>query len=238
MSTLDQEHFKPALIYRKHQAPVRWALRSMLDFQFLTVKQFLKKELKAISGSILDVGAGLSPWRDLLPKDCPYQALDIEPLTPETKVFDGRTFPYSDHSFSAILCTEVIEHTPDPKAFIDEIARVLKPGGQLVLTVPFSARRHLLPMDFRRWTKEGLIELFKKDFKDIKIQERGTDLSVIANKLIVLEFKYLRQPWNWPLGIILIPQTILFWILAHLSLCLQPKGSLDPLGYGVTALRK
>lgn len=237
MGIQEVEHFKPTLIQSRRQAPWLWFLRSLFDFQFLTMKWFLARELRSLSGSVLDVGSGRSPWREFIPESCGYQALDIAPLTLETKVYDGKTLPYPNQSQDAVLCTEVIEHLPDPKILLAEIARVLKPEGKLVLTVPFSARRHLLPGDYHRWTKEGLQELLKKNFKDIQIQERGTDLSVIANKLIVLEFKYLRQPWNWLLGIVLLPPTLLIWILAHLSLRLQPSGSLDPLGYAVVAKR-
>lgn len=44
--------------------------------------------------------------------------------------------PFPDASFDAVLCTEVIEHTADPRTAVSELCRVLAPGGDLVLTVP------------------------------------------------------------------------------------------------------
>ena len=46
------------------------------------------------------------------------------------------SLPFPDRTFRAILCTEVIEHTADPAAAVQELCRVLAPGGTLVLTVP------------------------------------------------------------------------------------------------------
>ena len=60
--------------------------------------------------------------------------------------------------------------------------RVLKPGGTLLATVPFSARVHYAPYDVHRFTKYALTEMFA-GFEAVTIEERGNDLAVIANKL-------------------------------------------------------
>ena len=44
--------------------------------------------------------------------------------------------PYDGQTFDAVICTEVIEHIPDDRAAVRELARVLKPGGTLLATVP------------------------------------------------------------------------------------------------------
>lgn len=54
----------------------------------------------------------------------------------EFEVVDGFHFPYPDASFTKAICSEVIEHLIDPKPLLDEIKRVLKPGGVIVFTVP------------------------------------------------------------------------------------------------------
>lgn len=54
----------------------------------------------------------------------------------ETAVGDVLALPFADACFDIVLCTEVIEHTPQPGTAIDELARVLRPGGTLVLTTP------------------------------------------------------------------------------------------------------
>ena len=49
---------------------------------------------------------------------------------------DGTGLPFADGTFDAIICSEVMEHIPDDSAAARELARVLKPGGLLAVTVP------------------------------------------------------------------------------------------------------
>lgn len=63
-------------------------------------------------------------------------------------VSDITSIPEPDQSFDAILCSEVLEHVPEPTHAVDEFARLLKPGGQLILTAPFSSNVHMAPYHF------------------------------------------------------------------------------------------
>ena len=56
----------------------------------------------------------------------------------ETKRVVGSVLeiPFPDNTFDVVVCTEVIEHTPNPRQAVTELCRVLKPGGILILTVP------------------------------------------------------------------------------------------------------
>lgn len=56
--------------------------------------------------------------------------------------------PCANESFYAVLCTEVLEHIPNPEEAIKEIARVLKPEGRLILTAPFCSITHFAPFYF------------------------------------------------------------------------------------------
>jgi len=49
---------------------------------------------------------------------------------------DGTGLPFGDDTFDVIVCSEVMEHIPDDSAAAAELARVLKPGGLLAVTVP------------------------------------------------------------------------------------------------------
>lgn len=69
--------------------------------------------------------------------------------------------PVPDASFDAVLCTEVLEHVPDPVAALEEFHRVLKPGGSLLLTAPFCSLTHFAPYHYsaglnRYWYEEHL----------------------------------------------------------------------------------
>lgn len=63
-------------------------------------------------------------------------------------ISDIISIPLSDHSVDAIMCTEVLEHIPDPIAAIKEFSRLVKPGGYLLLTAPFASLTHFAPYHF------------------------------------------------------------------------------------------
>lgn len=69
-----------------------------------------------------------------------YREVDI--------VCDITRIPRADASFGAILCTEVLEHLPDPLAALTEFSRLLQPGGVLVLTAPFVSLTHFAPYHY------------------------------------------------------------------------------------------
>ncbi|MCB9978512.1 MAG: class I SAM-dependent methyltransferase [Rhodospirillales bacterium] len=75
-------------------------------------------------------------------------------------------------SFDAVFMLEVLEHVKTPQAALDEIYRVLKPGGALFLSTPFIFPLHDEPYDFYRYTKYGLAHLLAA-FGDVKISERN-----------------------------------------------------------------
>ncbi len=60
-------------------------------------------------------------------------------------VCDITSIPRPDASFDAVLCTEVLEHIPDPLAALRELSRLLRPGGELILTAPFCSITHFAP---------------------------------------------------------------------------------------------
>jgi SAM-dependent methyltransferase len=66
-----------------------------------------------------------------------------------------------DETFDIIVCTEVLEHTLEPFAAANELHRLLKKGGILIITVPFNLRIHGPLPDCWRFTEHGLKSLFK-----------------------------------------------------------------------------
>ncbi len=70
--------------------------------------------------------------------------------------------PFPDNTFDAALCMQVLEHVPEPQRVLQEIARVLRPGGKLFLSAPQSWPQHQKPYDFFRYTSFGLQHLFTK----------------------------------------------------------------------------
>lgn len=244
------EAFQPIAVRSPADSPIRFALRCLLDLQLLTIYRFLRSELPACRGRVLDVGAGESPWRSLL-SQAQYVGIDVEGAgefgmqrKQDIIYYDGKTLPFANGSFDHVLCVEVLEHVPDPAAFLAEIARALRHDGTLVLTVPWSARLHHLPHDYGRFTRYGLAALLgQAGFAPIRIDERGNDVAAVANKLVVMAVRLLRPQrarhivWTWPLAAIVAPAALAFVIAAQLSLLWRLGSREDPLGYGVVAVK-
>lgn len=246
------EQFQPIAVASPGSRPLAFALRCVVDLQLATIAKPLRPALAALRGRVLDVGAGMSPWRAWLGEGAAYQGLDVGHATEfgmeggrdDVIYYDGTTMPLADGSFDAALCIEVLEHAQDPQQLLAEIHRVLRPGGTLLLTVPWSARRHHLPHDYHRFTAERLARLFETaGFSGVFIAERGNDIGAIANKLIVLCLRLVRpRPllkllWTWPLLALVAPVAGIFLLAAHVSIALGLGSPEDPLGYFVKATR-
>lgn len=221
-------------------ALLKFALRSWVDLQLLTCIRFIKAHRGLLTGRVLDVGCGQMPFRHLLPEGTDYTGIDIPAATsfgmgkhPDVVEFDGTKIPFPDAHFDTVMCTEVLEHATSPEALIAEMHRVLKPGGSLVLTVPFAARVHHIPYDFHRFTRYALAQMFAA-FGAVTIEERGNDLAVIANKIIVATIRQLRLLRS-PLLLIGVPASLAAMAMAHLALWFGWGSKLDPLGYGLIA---
>lgn len=71
----------------------------------------------------------------------------------------GLHLPFRDGSFDTVVSFQVLEHVPQPARLLDETARVLRPGGALVLTAPHMWGIHEEPHDYYRFTPYGLRHL-------------------------------------------------------------------------------
>jgi SAM-dependent methyltransferase len=94
-------------------------------------------ELPAVPLNVLDLGGRIQPYRALL-EDRParYVAVDLRRTPLVDIIARAEQLPLRANAFDLVICTQVLEYVTDPCAVIDEIYRVLKPGGRLLLSAP------------------------------------------------------------------------------------------------------
>lgn len=97
---------------------------------------------------------GVANLRELVGLE-PYIGCDIQPGANVDAVTDIHRLPFADDSIGTVVCVEVLEHVHDPLRAVQEIHRVLKPGGVAVLTSVMFMPVHAHPWDFWRFTPEG-----------------------------------------------------------------------------------
>ncbi|MBP1609927.1 MAG: hypothetical protein H6Q04_2162 [Acidobacteria bacterium] len=102
-------------------------------------------------------------------------------------VADGANLPLVDGSVDTITCNAVIEHVPNPSALVEEIHRVLKPGGYAQLMVPFIFPFHAYPGDYQRYTAAGILEL-THSFEKLEL----SILSGPTSAMLVMLREYMR----------------------------------------------
>ena len=133
---------------------------------------------------VIDVGCGEAPWRPLV-RDlgAQYLCLDVAQNSAGSvsALCKANALPLADRTADVVLCTEVLEHVPDPGQAICELRRVLRKGGWAIVTTPFLYPLHEEPMDFQRLTIHQLRRLaLYAGFVPHLIGTRGNELEVLA----------------------------------------------------------
>lgn len=126
-----------------------------------------KRFAPLMKGKLLDYGCGSKPYREIF--DNPqYIGVDINlPGGHDHSneqidfYYDGTTLPFQDASFDAVFSSEVMEHIFNMNESLQEINRVLKPGGKLLFSTPFIFPEHEQPYDFARYSTFGLQHLLE-----------------------------------------------------------------------------
>jgi len=136
---------------------------SLLRYDYLTLDA-LAADVARLLGEIpssplrrvaLDLGSSSSPYRELLEEQgFSVATLDVAPGADYVGTAERTGLP--DASFDLVLCTQVLEHCGDPWRAFDEMKRILKPGGQLLVSAPHVWFFHPHPQDHWRF---GLVHL-------------------------------------------------------------------------------
>lgn len=168
-------------------------------------RRCLRRSVEALAplarGVLLDVGSSETPYREVFERHVRrYVGMEYPPSVLEKQpdmwdllynvhhllnlLGDGRNLPIRTDSVDTVLCTEVLEHVPDAAPMVQEMARVLRPGGRLLVTVPFVQPLHELPGDYHRFTPAALRRYAEEAGLEVEsIEPRGNFASACGAML-------------------------------------------------------
>jgi SAM-dependent methyltransferase len=226
------------------------AARRFFDLQAGSLWLDLTRVLPQARGTVVDVGCGAQPYRGLLSPDTEYIGLDTERARQDfgysmpdvLTIKEDDPWPLGDGSADLVLATETLEHVVHPDAFLAQAYRCLRPGGQVILTVPFAARWHYIPHDYWRFTPSSLRLLLETaGFAQVVVNGRGNEATVACYKLLALALPLVlpqdqqRSLRVRPAGLLVAPLVALLAVVANLSL--RSRVGDDCLGFTAFAVR-
>jgi SAM-dependent methyltransferase len=146
--------------HRPRSARQRSPLRKPWHVDYLHMRE-LVHDIVASSGyargRLLDVGCGNRPYQPWLRGVTEYVGIDVNYKTGSPTVSAvACALSFADASFDTVFSTQTLEHVEAPHLVVAEMARVLRPGGYLIVTAPQTWRLHEKPYDFYRYTPFGL----------------------------------------------------------------------------------
>ncbi|TLG77628.1 class I SAM-dependent methyltransferase [Methylocystis sp. B8] len=237
-----------------------FAASDLLAFNVRNRDRWIAEQAAGVpAGSkVLDVGAGSAPYRSLF-AHCEYKTQDFAQLkddqlrhggyAPIDFVSDANAIPVSDASFDVVLCTEVLEHVPEPIVVVREFGRIVAPGGRLILTAPLGSGIHQEPFHFYGGFTPYWYERFlaAAGFEAITMTANNGTLRHVGQETI--RFARMTRPFSFaapglthlvwlPAWLLLAPILLLAVPLAAKWLDATDRERRFTVGYHVTATRK
>ena len=230
-------------VLRRWLAPLQGSALHPQWLVLRSTRKLIRRRAASLGGIVVDIGCADGWLRHCLAPDARYIGLDYPPAVAagygsKPEVFgDGESLPFADASVDVVALLEVLEHLPDPGRCMAEAARILKPGGTLLLSVPFLYPLHDEPRDFQRWTRFGLQRLLETSGFEVEEQDyRGNPMETAALMgCIALASGLLAALRRRGAAILLVPLlgllipvvNLLGWGLS----ALLPASDLMPMGY-------
>jgi SAM-dependent methyltransferase len=147
------------------------------------VDKFVETHKTLIRGDILEIGRsvykGVVPSKNIVS----YSCLDIAAFPDVDFVADIQSMKQVESNrFDTIICTQVLEHVPNPFDAVGELYRILRSGGNLLITVPFLNNYHMEPDDYWRFTEYAL-KFLLKNFSHCTVASHGATYHHVAATL-------------------------------------------------------
>ncbi len=199
---------------------------------FFFIRRNLCKNIKYfagnLSGKLLDFGCGSKPYKQYFKNYTEYVGCDIEVSGHSHKdenidvYYNGETLPFENETFDSIFSSEVFEHIFNLEPIIQELNRVLRIDGDMLITVPFVWNEHEVPYDFGRYTSFGLTNLLERNgFKVIELRKSTSYIEVLFQMYIEylrggidkIKIKLIRKFLNF---LLIVPTTCLGLIVSSI----------------------
>jgi SAM-dependent methyltransferase len=205
---------------RLHDADIRWSEQYLIATPLhagFWVRRRLQAAIRSARarahGVLLDVGCGRKPYAELFAgRISRYIGMEHAPDAGYRGNLadvcgDAAAIPIAASSVDTVLCTEVLEHVPDPDSVVREIVRVLKPGGVVICTAPFVYPVHDA-YDFFRYSPGTIPALMRRHGLTVDVERAlagtGVTLAIMLN-LYWFEIGFLWTKWLYPIGLVLRP---------------------------------
>jgi len=154
-----------------------WAVRAPLA-------AWLERQAQSGNGySVLDVGCGPKPYYPFFAERASkYIGVDVVDNPVAELRGSVESLPVEDGSFDVVLCTQVLEHCDDPAQAVRELRRVTAPGGRVLASTHGVQWYHPSPVDYWRWTHDGLRRLFSTnaDWDELEVEPSGGTAACLA----------------------------------------------------------
>ncbi len=149
-----------------------------------------------VRGDLLDLGCGQAPLFDTYRSLCrSVTCLDWPGSPHNVQHADvlcdvNEQLPLADASFDVVICSDVLEHLHNPNMAMSEMSRVLRPGGKVLLSVPFIYGIHEQPYDFHRYTRFAIEHMSRfHGLGVVELNELGGAGDVLCNLIAKLTVK-------------------------------------------------
>lgn len=212
---------------------------------------------KKLEGVVLDIGAGTGYGARFLdanktkyiPTDIPGgrnpEDSLITKISDRIKIFCScYELPFLNDCIDGIMMISLLEHLEYPSVALNEACRILIPGGYIIISVPFAFPVHGFPMDFHRWTKEGLkLDMKNAGLEIVETKYHGNIFASLGlNINLFMKYSFVKGRSRLTLIILLylaFPLRIIFqFIINMLAILLNPIDKSDTFPLGVSILGK
>jgi len=204
---------------------------------------FLREHASLYKGNLYDLGCGEAPFRDFfLTYADKYVGVDWVECLHDSKADIAadlnKPLPIEDQVADTVISLSVMEHLCEPQMMLNEAYRILKPGGSIMLQVPWQWWIHEAPYDFFRYTPYGLKYLFKKaGFTDVQVEPQSGFFTMWLLKFNYFSLRFIRGPkvFQWGVKLVLVPIWYINQKIAPVLDKLDSNWAAESIGYYVIA---